>query len=53
MNCENERIIQGNPEDDYGYPSLLFVDNLALISYHQRDGLHVARIGTDWFYAKP
>ncbi len=50
---ENERIIQGDPEDDYGYPSLLFVDNLALISYHQRDGLHVARIGVDWFYAKP
>ncbi|HPO14453.1 MAG TPA: sialidase family protein [Candidatus Hydrogenedentes bacterium] len=49
---ENERIIQGDPEDDYGYPSLLFVENLALISYHQRDGLHVARIGTDWFGSK-
>lgn len=49
---ENERTIQGDPEDDYGYPSLLFVENLALISYHQRNGLHVARISTDWFYAK-
>ncbi len=49
---ENERIIAGDPGDDYGYPSLLFVDGLAIISYHQRDGLHVARIGIDWFYGK-
>ncbi len=46
----NERVIAGDPEDDYGYPSLLFVGDMALISYHQRDGLHVARIGTGWFY---
>ena len=48
----SERVIQGDPEDDYGYPSLLFVDDVAIISYHQRDGLHVARIGVDWFYGK-
>lgn len=48
----NERIIAGDPEDDYGYPGLTFVDDLALVVYHQRDGLHVARIGVDWFYAQ-
>lgn len=50
---ENERVIMGDPEDDYGYPSLLFVDDTAIISYHQRDGLHVLRVGVDWFYANP
>jgi len=49
---ENERVLRGDPEEDYGYPSLLFVDGLALISYHQRDGLHVLRIGTEWFYGQ-
>lgn len=49
---ENERIIAGDPENDYGYPSLTFVGDLALIAYHQRDGLHVARIRVDWFYGK-
>ncbi len=49
---ENERVMRGDPENDYGYPSLLFVDDLALISYHQRDGLHVLRIGVDWFYGQ-
>jgi sialidase-1 len=47
---ENERVIMGDPADDYGYPSLMFTEGLAIISYHQRDGLHVARIGVDWFY---
>ena len=49
---ENERIIMGDPEDDYGYPGLTFLDDVALVVYHQRDGLHVARIGIDWFYGK-
>ncbi|MBX7257197.1 MAG: glycoside hydrolase [Candidatus Hydrogenedentes bacterium] len=48
----NERVIGGDPEDDYGYPGLTFVDDVAIIVYHMRDGLHVARIGTDWFYAE-
>jgi len=48
----HERVMMGDPEDDYGYPSLTFVDDLAIISYHQRDGLHVLRIGIDWFYGK-
>lgn len=51
-----ERVIGGDPEDDYGYPSLLFAEDggkpIALISYHRRDGLHVVRIGIDWFYGK-
>lgn len=48
----HERVIRGDPKDDYGYPSLLFLDDLAIISYHQEDGLHVARIAIDWFYGK-
>ncbi|MFO7948481.1 MAG: sialidase family protein [Armatimonadota bacterium] len=47
---ENPRIIAGDRSDDYGYQSVTFVDDLAVISYHARDGLHVARISTDWFY---
>ena len=46
----NQRVIAGSREDDYGYPSLLFLDGFAIISYHRRDGLHVARIPIDWFY---
>jgi len=49
---ENERVMMGEPDDDYGYPSLLFLDDMALISYHKRDGLHVLRVGIDWFYGK-
>ena len=37
-------------EDDYGYPSLLFLDGHAIISFHQRDGLHMARIPIGWIY---
>lgn len=47
---ENPRDIGADPEDDYGYQSVTFVDDMAIISYHARDGLHVARITTDWFY---
>ncbi len=46
----NERVLMGEADNDYGYPSLTFVDDLALISYHQRDGLHVLRVGIEWFY---
>ncbi len=48
----HERVIQGDPSDDYGYPSVTFVEGRALVLYHARDGLHVARIGVDWFYGK-
>ena len=46
----NERAIGSDPDDDYGYPGLTFVDDVAVVVYHMRDGLHVARIGSDWFY---
>ena len=46
----HERVILGDPKDDYGYPSLLFLGDDTVISFHKRDGLHVARIGIDWFY---
>ncbi|HJN07566.1 MAG TPA: sialidase family protein [Pirellulaceae bacterium] len=47
------RNIASDPEDDYGYQCIEFIgDNLAVIAYHARDGLHVARIGIDWFYQK-
>jgi Neuraminidase (sialidase) len=49
---ENERVIMGDPEDDYGYPGVTFLDDLVLVTFHKRDGLHVARIGADWFYGK-
>lgn len=46
-----ERTIAGSPDDDYGYQSVTFVDDRAVISYHARDGLYVARIEIDWFYS--
>ena len=40
-----------------GIPALMEKANvpglsLALVGYHARDGIHVARIGTDWFYGE-
>ncbi len=46
----HERPIGPDPDDDYGYPSLTFVDDVALVSYHKRSGIYAARIGIDWFY---
>ena len=47
------RHIARDPEDDFGYQSVTFVGNdLAILSYHARNGLHVARIVIDWFYGK-
>ena len=48
----HERSIGSDPDDDYGYPSLTFLNGMALISYHKRDGIYAARIGIDWFYGK-
>jgi len=48
----HERTIAGDLEDDYGYPGITFVDAMALVTYHARDGLHAARIAIDWFYAE-
>ena len=47
-----ERVIAGDPNGDYGYPSLTFMDEAALISYHKRDGLYVAHVPVEWFYGK-
>ena len=47
----HQRHIARDPEDDFGYQCIEFVgDDLALVGYHCRDGLRVARIGIDWFY---
>ena len=49
----NLRHIARDPEDDFGYQCVEFVgDDLAVIGFHARDGIHVARIGIDWFYGK-
>ena len=48
---ERFRHIARDPEDDFGYQCIEFLDDdLALVAYHARDGLHVARIAIDWFY---
>jgi len=51
---EHFKNIAEDPEDDYGYQCIEFIgDDLALIGFHRRDGLYVARIGVNWFYDKP
>jgi len=47
---QHERIIAGDREGDYGYQSVDFLDDVAIIGYHRRDGLHVVRIEVAWFY---
>ena len=49
---ENERIIAGDPYGDFGYPSVLHLNDLVLLSHHALDGLHVARIEPGWFYER-
>ncbi len=49
----HKRQIARDPEDDFGYQCIEFIgENLALVGYHKRDGVYVARIGIDWFYRK-
>jgi sialidase-1 len=50
----HERVIAGDPEDDYGYPSMTFLRDgrTVLIGFHARNGLHMARVDVDWFYGK-
>lgn len=49
----HQRTIARDPDDDFGYQCVEFVDkDLAVIGYHAREGLRVARIGIDWFYEK-
>lgn len=50
---EHLRHIARDPNDDFGYQCVEFLgDDLVLVGYHARDGLHVARIGVGWFYGK-
>ena len=44
------RTISDDPRNDHGYQSLMFLDDMAVMSYHKMGGLYVARIGVDWFY---
>jgi len=49
----HQRNIARDPEDDYGYQCIEFVgEDLAVVGYHCRDGLRVARIGIGWFYER-
>lgn len=47
----HRRHIARDPDDDFGYQCVEFLDDdLVLVGYHARDGLHVARIEVPWFY---
>jgi len=37
-----------------GKSNSLFIEdgNIALVNFNSRDGIHIARIGVDWFYGK-
>ena len=49
----HKRNIVRDPMDDFGYQCVhFFDDNTLLLGYHARDGLHVKRIGIDWFYGE-
>ena len=48
----NERIIAGDPQERYGYPSLLFIDDLAIVGYGSNAGSRVARFPVKWFYER-
>ncbi|MBN1343792.1 MAG: exo-alpha-sialidase [Phycisphaerae bacterium] len=49
----HQRNIVRDPEDDFGYQCIEFLDgDVALLCYHARDGLHVAHIPVSWFYEK-
>jgi sialidase-1 len=49
----HHRNIARDPQDDFGYQCIEFLGNdMAVIGYHAREGIRVARIGIDWFYGK-
>jgi sialidase-1 len=48
----NERIIASDPQENYGYPCLLFIDDLAIVGYGSKAGSRVARFPVKWFYEK-
>ncbi len=54
---EHIRDIIVSPEGDYGdygYQGCTFIEDgtIALVNFNSRDGIHIARIGVDWFYGK-
>jgi len=50
---EHIQPIARDPEDDFGYQCVEFLsDDLVLVGYHARDGLHVARFDVPWLYGK-
>lgn len=46
----HEKVLAGDPDDDYGYQCVTFLDDRVLIGYHARDGLHVATLDVNWLY---
>ena len=49
----NRRTIVTDPEGDFGYQCVEFLDDqTVLIAYHTREGIDLARVGVDWFYAE-
>ena len=49
----HQRHIAQDPDDDFGYQCVEFLDDdVVLVGYHNREGIHMARIGVDWFYGK-
>ena len=49
-----ERPLEDDNNDDFGYQSVTFLtegdEELAVLSYHARDGIRVARLPVGWFY---
>ena len=46
-----QRNIARDPEDDFGYQCVEFLDkDTVLVGYHARNGIHVGRFGVQWFY---
>lgn len=51
MTWNHERIIADNPEENYGYPSAIFANDMVLVAFNSKQGTHLARIRVDWLYA--
>ena len=53
----NERALEDDGDGDFGYQSVTFINDdgqdLAILSYHARDGIRVARVPVSWFYEVP
>ena len=42
--------LTSDPDGDYGYTGVYFLDDFALVNYHSLLGIHVARLPLAWFY---